>query len=313
MIDDINLASVTGLAIGGEAVTVRGRPARRLRIAGQTGSFVTAQSGEYVRGHAYAQVFRLRLPRQRCRLLLLSGGGLTGAIWDTNAAGEPGWLTCFLRAGFDTWVVDLPGLGRAGWAPFPEAMPKPVFRTLHETWTLFRLGPSRGFSADPAHAKPFPGCQFPTAGLALLARSIVPRWPGTEAAAAHAVAAAASAAGPCVVVAHSSSCAYALTAALTHPDIVQAVCLIEPGAIPAPCPTQVPALVLFGDYVARSTYWYRIVGALDRWRMAIAQPSRWISLPAAGVYGNTHVPMLDDSSTRVADLILGWLRDEHLS
>ncbi|MBD0276327.1 MAG: alpha/beta fold hydrolase [Acetobacteraceae bacterium] len=53
-------------------------------------------------------------PRQPYPLLLVHGAGQTGASWQTTPDGREGWAPHFVRRGFTTYIVDLPGHGRSG-------------------------------------------------------------------------------------------------------------------------------------------------------------------------------------------------------
>src|SRR5215213_1206712 len=54
-------------------------------------------------------------------LVLVHGAGQTGASWMSTPDGREGWAPYFVRRGFTTHVVDLPGHGRAGQPPdFPR-------------------------------------------------------------------------------------------------------------------------------------------------------------------------------------------------
>ncbi|GAA4536885.1 alpha/beta fold hydrolase [Pseudonocardia xishanensis] len=50
-------------------------------------------------------------------LVLVHGGGGQGSEWLTTVDGKPGWAAHFVAAGFATYVVDRPGLGRSPYHP----------------------------------------------------------------------------------------------------------------------------------------------------------------------------------------------------
>ena len=47
-------------------------------------------------------------------LLLIHGGGATGASWRTTADGRPGWADLLVERGYECWLTDWPGTGRSG-------------------------------------------------------------------------------------------------------------------------------------------------------------------------------------------------------
>jgi pimeloyl-ACP methyl ester carboxylesterase len=47
-------------------------------------------------------------------LLLIHGGGATGASWRATPDGRPGWGEVLAERGFQCWITDWPGTGRSG-------------------------------------------------------------------------------------------------------------------------------------------------------------------------------------------------------
>src|SRR5262249_42487845 len=137
--------------IGGRMHRIEGRPLRDMLITkgGPVGRI--DPNGEIMVDQMYVQFVRLADPLAPAPLLMCHGGGMTGATWETTPDGRPGWQMFFLRAGFDTYVVDAVERGRAGWAPYPEVYPEePYFRTARETWEeIFRFGPAGSWHPDP--------------------------------------------------------------------------------------------------------------------------------------------------------------------
>lgn len=89
--------------------------------------------------------------------------------------------------------------------------------------------------------------------------------------------------------------------------------MIEPhglpplAAVPAGHP---PGLTVLGDYVPYSPMWIRLVEEIRRHSALIRQsgaPADVLDLPARGIHGNSHNPMMDTNSDQVADLLLEWL------
>ena len=99
--------------VGGRIVTVSGQEKRSVAF---TPSLVLEYdpNGEFLVEQVYVQYF---IPAERKfphPLVLLHGGGLTGACWETTPDGRPGWLHDFLRQGFAVYVIDNVERGRSG-------------------------------------------------------------------------------------------------------------------------------------------------------------------------------------------------------
>lgn len=52
--------------------------------------------------------------QERAPILMIHGGGATGACFRTNLAGGPGWADQLAALGHEVWVTDWPGCGRSG-------------------------------------------------------------------------------------------------------------------------------------------------------------------------------------------------------
>ena len=189
----------------------------------------------------------------------------------------------------------------------------PVLRPMQEMWETFRLGPPSGY----AGRAPFPGQQFPVDRLEDLARQVVPRWPGNEAATTAAYAALLDRLGRSDIVAHSQGCGFALAAARKSssagsgaPDgssTTQAATRSGPPRAAA----RVPHLVVWGDSFAGSAAWQGYRAAFERYAAALVAAGgtavETIDLPARGIRGNSHMLTMDRNSDRIAALVADWL------
>jgi hypothetical protein len=137
---------------------------------------VTAVGGFSVGGHehdgryegqTYVQYVRQARPSSAFPLLLLHGGGLTGACFGDTPDGRPGWQWDFLRAGLDVLVADGAGYGRASYRPQPpvpsllrdrqalwDLFPTPVSRPPRSTRSSSRWSRSAATTTSPRYAKP---------------------------------------------------------------------------------------------------------------------------------------------------------------
>jgi pimeloyl-ACP methyl ester carboxylesterase len=259
-------------------------------------------------------------------IVLVHGGGLTGASYETTPDGREGWATYFARKGYPVYVVDTPGRGRAGFnaSAINQAraesdagrLPPSVLQVTGElAWALFRFGPSYG----TAH----PNGQFPTDAMAAFAAQGVPFAEamlegGGMATAPRALAALLDRIGPAVVVVHSLAGPFADALVELRPQLVKAVVNIEGAQNVVPTDKQiaayrgVPVLELFGDHLdapvftAKPRYEARKL-VVQRINQNEGGRATLRSLPEVGIQGNSHMMMQDRNNLQVADHILGWL------
>jgi pimeloyl-ACP methyl ester carboxylesterase len=302
----LRLARIGSFFAGGRQVTIAGEKPREIRFSAQAG-IEHDPNGTFHVEQAYVQSFVPEDAGSRPPLVLVHGGCLTGAMWETTPDGRTGWLEHFLRAGFPVHVVDGVERGRAGWCALPGIWPEtPIARSAEEMWSLYRLGPAGGNT-------PFPGQRFPIAAFPTLLMQHVPRWFSTIPTASTTLVAVLERIGPAVLVSHSNGGLIALEAAWQRPDLVAGLVNIEPSGFPerAPPPLAgVRSLTVLGDYLAETPLWHGLSAAMDRLdgvlRLAGAAPELW-RLPERGVHGNSHMLMMDDNSAELAAAITAWL------
>lgn len=262
-------------------------------------------------------------------IVLVHGGGLTGASWETTPDGREGWATYFARKGYAVYVVDTPGRGRSGFNASAvnqaraesdaSRLPPSVLQVTGElAWALFRFGPSYG----TAHANG----QFPTEAMAAFAAQGVPFAEamlegGGMATAPRALAALLDRIGPSIVMVHSLAGPFADALVELRPQLVKAVVNIEGAQNVAPTDKQIaayrgiPVLELFGDHLdapvftAKPRYEARkaVVARINQGEGGRATLQR---LPEAGMHGNSHMLMQDRNNLQVADHVLGWLASQ---
>ncbi|MFV0335949.1 MAG: alpha/beta fold hydrolase [Tropicimonas sp.] len=307
----IRLRAMGSFHVGGEDVLLETGAPRMVQLTrtGQPARF--DPNGTYVIGQMYVQYFLPDPARYGRPLLMWHGGGLTGACWETTPDGRPGFRDLFLRAGWDVYVSDAAERGRSGFAPVPDVWGTPISQTVETVFERFRMGEAlpRG-EVGRARAHAFAGTAFPVEALGRFAAQMVPRWTHTDDIILAAYIAELKAVGPAVVMAHSQGCVFALEAAARHPDLVEALVLLEPAAIPA-CALEagrreVPALVVLGDYIDRNVRWSKMREDIRDF-VARAPRSELLSLPEHGVNGNSHMLMMDTNSHEVARLVATWL------
>ena len=148
--DDIVLRGMGSFHVGGRIAEVSGRPVREIvRIPGGPPSKLDP-NGQFMVEQMYVQYF---LPRQRkgkLPLLMWHGGGLTGVTYETTPDGREGWLSYFIRKGWDTYISDAVERGRAGWTD--------TFKGAARLYRTRRQGlPLRGHGAQPVGDVRLPG------------------------------------------------------------------------------------------------------------------------------------------------------------
>ncbi|WP_137391168.1 alpha/beta fold hydrolase [Rhodoligotrophos defluvii] len=311
----LSLRTMGSFHVGGRGLVVTGQPKRRITYSKAFADVEYDPNGHYWIEQAYVQYFipsRLRVPTP---LLLVHGGGLTGSVWETTPDGRDGWLPYFLRAGIATYVIDMPERGRAGFCAHEGIWPEaPIVRSEEEAWRLYRFGAPEGFATRTG----FPGLQFPLEAATAFARTAVPRWPGNGPMMLAGLEAAVQRIGPCILLGHSQGGGFAMAATIAFPDLVRGCVLVEPHGVPAPEEIARPeprgCLLVMGDYIERAAEWppldAKARAALAGWAEAGGQ-AEIIELPKQGIFGNSHMPMMDRNSDQVAELILRWLDREH--
>ena len=312
----MDVAEIGSFHIGGRNVALAGLAPRRMRLTPSAPERDYPSDGDFETGQMYVRFVRLARPVARYPLLMWHGGGMTGVTWETKPDGGAGWEAYFLNAGHDVFVSDAMERGRSGWSRYPEIYPEPPhFRSKKESWELFRFGPEGSYPERRA----FAGQQFPVNCFEQFSKQIVPRWGCHDEPTQAAYDALVRRVGPCVIVTHSQGGHFGFAAALHAPDLVRAVISIEPSGAPSGVDVSalrpVPHLTVMGDYLADSPFWRGLLPAVARHRDALIAAggvADWLDLPALGIVGNSHFPMMDRNSDAVAALIEAWMRRQGL-
>jgi pimeloyl-ACP methyl ester carboxylesterase len=295
------------------------------------GFFGFSNTGKIAVGQMYV---RYQIPEGSDRhvpVVLIHGGTLAGTCYETTPDGRMGWDEYFLRKGHTVYLPDQVSRARSGFDPtrFNEVrlgmrpaseLPNMLLLTQETAWTLFRFGPKFG--------TPYPGEQFPVEAADNLSRQSIPDQnadfqtpPGTNPNPRR-LADLANRVKGVVLVGHSESGLYPEQAALINRAGIKGLISLEPGGCNATTLTsqqlsvlaKLPTLVVFGDHIAESSFW---VPALSDCRQFVKKVNNaggdatLVSLPDAGLFGNSHMFMQDKNNLKVADLILRWI-DEHV-
>jgi len=294
---------------GGRRLHREGLPIQHIQVAPTLPDFAYDPNGTFGIEHCYVQYF---VPADAVGLpwLLIHGGALTGALWETTPDGRPGWIEQLLRQRRAVYVADGMERGRSGFCALDGVWDgKPIMRSEEEAWWLFRFG----MEADYAQRRPFPGQKFPVDALDGLLRQCVPRWTTTETLAAAAYREAVRKIGPCVVVTHSSGGHFGFDLAFSEPDLVRCVVSLEPSTFAETVPSSLDGqsfLTVMGDYLDRWQFWIDLDSRIQDWNRRLAgagADARYLRLADVGLPGYSHMPMMDRDNDLPLAVIQQWV------
>ena len=258
-------------------------------------------------------------------LLLVHGGGLTGAMWESTPDRRPGWAILATRPPYSrpVYCVDAVDSGRSQRCPDNHRQDSVEHRTVADMWSRFRFGPQENFSGDllkpdadaqsPVRASvSWPDSKFPLEHLNRLLASQSARRRGSEQyeAEAKGLRDAILEIGQCDLLAHSNGCAVVILALLD--DVtrsrIRRLVMVEPGPPHTESVDHLDAvrmLMLWGDHIGGHNMWKRIRAHYNKVRGDISV----YDLPSMGIKGNSHFPMSDRNSDEIGRMVLDWLRD----
>lgn len=299
--------------VGGRTVSVSGKEKRMVRYTADM-ELEYDPNGDFLIEQVYVQYF---IPAEQTfphPLVLLHGGGLTGACRETTPDGRPGWLHDFLRQGFAVYAIDNVERGRSGFCALEGVWEgAPVMRTAAEAWDLFRFGRPEDFAAG----RPFEGQRFPLGAMENFQRQFVPRWTSTSEAQMRGIGAALQRIGPCVLICHSQGGYLGSHAAIENPECIRGVVCCEGSTLPADeqlSPATVaggPWLLLLGDFIDFSPRWTatrEATAAFGARVNAVGGRAELVELPDAGFPGATHMFMMDEHSAQISEWLGAWIR-----
>jgi hypothetical protein len=295
---------------------------------------VAPRSGDIAINQMYVTFMVPQLQRG-APIILMHGGNLSGACYETTPDGRMGWYEYFARKGHAVYLPDQVSRARSGFdvTRFNEvaagvrplsALPNILVLTKAASWQAFRFGPSLGTA--------FPNEQFPVEAIDELAKQSIPdqnaefqQPSGINLTPTRLAELGVKIAGA-VLVGHSESGFYPELAALQNAAGLRGLISLEPGSCAATTLSKeqiaelakLPTLVVFGDHIGDSP------NPILSWPAALADCEQYVAeinqagghatllhLPAAGVLGNSHMMFQDKNSLQVGDLILSWI-DEHV-
>lgn len=294
------------------------------------------QGQSYHADHAVVD-YQLPTDAHKLPLVFIHGYGQSARSWQTTPDGREGFNTLMLRRGFGTYLVDLPGRGRAG-RTTAEMEIKPLAD--EQFWfDIFRIGQWPQFNQ---------GVQFPTDSVALeqFFRQMTPDISThSMEPVLTSINALMNKIGQGILVTHSAGGFPGWMVGMQNPN-VRAVVSYEPGGyvfpegeVPNPMPsltgtlsgvevpmtefmklTKIPIVLYFGDYIPEEVT-DKLGG--ENWRVRLQMGRKFVAtinkyggdatlveLPKIGIYGNTHFPMSDLNNVVIANLLSEWIKEK---
>jgi len=300
---------------------------------GPNTSFPGARSGDIVINQMYV-TFMIPMVQRGVPITLVHGANLSGACYETTPDGRMGWYEYFARKGHAVYLPDQVSRARSGFnlTPFnevaagvrpPSAQPNLTVLTKVEDWRAFRFGPSLGTA--------FADEQFPVEAIDEFAKQSIPdqnpefqKVPATNTLTPLRLAELGIKVGGGVLMGHSEAGFYPELAALQNASGLRGLISLEPATCFAATLSKeqiralarIPTLVVFGDHLAD------VSTPLINWPTALADCEQYVDeinkagghatmlyLPAAGVFGNSHMIFQDKNNLQVADMVLAWIHE----
>ncbi len=217
--------------------------------------------------------------KHRFPIVLIHGGGQTGAGWQTTPDGRPGWAQFFLRRGYAVYVVDQVGRGRSPFSPevYGEMSAQPLGYVVQKftaqqkakLWpqaALHTQWPGTGEPGDPVMD------QYWASNIPGMENRIMQAQMNIDA-----LAALLDRIGPSIILVHSQSGAYAWPLAQARPNLVKAIVAAEPAGPPV------------HDVVVRSVQRFDVA-----WENAAKQTDDdyYRDNPGVKPYGLTNTPLV---------------------
>jgi pimeloyl-ACP methyl ester carboxylesterase len=251
-------------------------------------------------------------------VVMVHGGSHMGNTYDATPDGREGWRTLFLRAGFPVYVVDQPGVARSSFNPSrvneaqvnqdASLIPAAAMRisTLEQIWSFYRFGPQ--------YPTLNPGSQFPADAITQYLSQMVPNtdafMSGPSASIRiEALAELLDKIGPAIILTHSASGPHGFAVVAARPGLVKGLISVEPAGCSVPAANRpafvgVATLTLFGDFIAGNTGCQNTTNQIN----AAGGNATMVLLPEVGIFGNSHMLILEKNNHVVADWLVSWIR-----
>ncbi len=272
------------------------------------------------------------IPKKPRKVSLFMWHSSSVSVWQNRWDGGEGFQTIFLRRGYPIYLWDGPGVGRANWGCESHSY-SPSFMD-QGNFIAWRFGKSPG--------EWFPGIQFPIEDKEALNQAMRGRYLEFDTLdnallQSNAASKAFDRIGPTVALTNSAGGWRALMTRLKSDNVVGIVAYETPGLIfpiengyitdkdspfgPYVVPldefnrlTEIPIQLVFGDNTQDTQWEPRLERARNFARIINENggDAEVLVLPEVGLYGNTHIPMMDLNNIEVADLLSEWLKRKGL-
>lgn len=294
----LSMANFGSFYIGGEALTVSGKPKRQVARNDHVVIEVNP-NGEYSNGAMYVQFYKPTV--QTGSYLLIHGGGLSGAFWEYATAYQKSWIQHLLAIGKAVYVIDAVGSGRSGYCPHDPRLAgrEPDLRTNERTWTHFRFG-----TIESGEWRLFPGSKSDRETYESISKQNIPRWNDNIEPSVRAIKELLNRETDWHIFAHSQGADIAMR--ILSDARVKDVLLIEPAAFPvlddSHSVREKVVNFLYGDNIDQSPFWTDMLSRAEDYMRGLTAKGvtvKELRLPAIGITGNTHMLVHDQNSQQV--------------
>lgn len=331
--NDIKIAKQGSFAVGGTTIQ-RDGSYDNSKFVGWAEQVETGQS--YRADHAFVN-YQIPTKANKYPLIFIHGYGGSGVCWEMTPDDRDGFATLMLKKKYPTYVMDLPGRGRAG-RTTTENHTKPVADEMF-WFDIWRIGLWPNYNEGVQFSK---NKEY----LSQFFREMTPDLSDHKQD-IPAIKALADKIGDNILVTHSAGGYPGWIAAMQNAN-VKAVAAFEPGGyvfpkgeVPEPISgltgtlrgvevsaeefkklTEIPIVLYFGDYIPEEPS--KNLGD-ENWRVRLAMARKFVEtvnkhggnatlveLPKLGIKGNTHFLMQDLNNDVIADLFDKWLKENKL-
>jgi hypothetical protein len=289
------------------------------------------ESGDVLVDQMYVQ-FQTPVKPTHTPIVFMHGCCLSSKTWETTPDGRMGWYEYFTRQGFPTFLAEQTGRARSGFNGVlfnevregkrpPGEQPRVLLSGKDFAWLIFRFGPKYG--------EAWPDEQFPMDHVEDLYKQVIPDMIMTQIPSLAAEFGAAETKNPTVenfaqlasdlggaiLVGHSQSSIFPTQAVLKKKGGIKGIIQLETGCLATLTDDQIktmaaqPILVVVGDHFGEQPG-PDCIKEMDQINKAGGDMT-FISLPALGIKGNSHMFMQDMNNIEVADVIIKWI-NEHV-